>query len=60
MQKIEEEELLRRFAYQSWLDRGRPIGSPDIDWQHARRMLQTYCAHSIQTLDDALSDGESN
>jgi hypothetical protein len=59
MQKLEEEELLRRFAYQSWLERGRPLGSPEIDWQHAQRMLQTHRASSIQVLDAALGDSKS-
>ncbi len=30
-----DHELLSRLAYQLWLDRGQPIGSPEIDWNLA-------------------------
>ena len=26
-------------AYQLWQDRGRPVGSPDVDWFRAEREL---------------------
>jgi hypothetical protein len=32
-------EILTSLAYQSWLDRGQPIGSPEIDWTIAEQKL---------------------
>jgi len=32
-------EALTSLAYQSWLDRGQPIGSPEIDWTIAEQKL---------------------
>ncbi|MGC3980568.1 MAG: DUF2934 domain-containing protein [Steroidobacteraceae bacterium] len=35
MQRLFDREVLEQFAYESWLRRGRPIGSPEIDWEAA-------------------------
>ena len=32
-------EFVARLAYQHWEGRGRPLGSPDIDWFAAERAL---------------------
>lgn len=29
------EQRLREIAYQAWLARGSPLGSPEVDWQFA-------------------------
>lgn len=35
MSTPQEHELLSQLAYQSWLDRGKPFGSPEVDWNRA-------------------------
>lgn len=37
-----EHELLSRLAYQSWLDRGKPYGSPEVDWSIAVQHLTLH------------------
>lgn len=32
-------EFVAKLAYKLWEDRGRPIGSPDVDWFAAERTL---------------------
>jgi len=32
-------ELTRQVAYQLWVERGRPLGSPEVDWFHAEVLL---------------------
>ena len=32
-----EHRILERLAYESWLRRGRPIGSPEVDWEEATK-----------------------
>jgi hypothetical protein len=39
MSSAEQHALLEQLAYQAWLDRGQPIGSPEIDWQSAHASL---------------------
>jgi hypothetical protein len=34
-------EDIARLAYQIWEERGRPIGSAEVDWYEAERQLQT-------------------
>ncbi len=31
---------IEALAYQLWQDRGRPEGSPEVDWLEAERMLE--------------------
>jgi hypothetical protein len=31
---------IERLAYRLWQQRGRPIGSPEIDWFRAERLMQ--------------------
>lgn len=32
-------DLTRQVAYQLWVARGRPFGSPEVDWFHAEVVL---------------------
>jgi hypothetical protein len=32
-------EFVRRLAYKLWLQRGRPLGSPDVDWFAAEQAV---------------------
>jgi hypothetical protein len=64
MLKLEEQELLQRYAYQAWLERGKPIGSPEVDWEKAKAMLHAHYSQGLKALDDAavermLLSGES-
>lgn len=33
------DELTRKLAYENWERRGRPFGSPEIDWSAAEKAL---------------------
>jgi hypothetical protein len=35
-------ELVQKLAYQHWEKRGRPIGSPEIDWFAAEKAMRAY------------------
>jgi hypothetical protein len=35
-------ELLKKLAYELWEQRGRPVGSPEVDWQKAEERLSSY------------------
>src|SRR4029077_13794354 len=35
-------ELVQELAYQHWEKRGRPLGSPEIDWFAAERAVRAY------------------
>jgi hypothetical protein len=37
----EQQQMLEQLAYQSWLSRGCPLGSPEVDWHHAVTILNT-------------------
>ena len=32
-------EFVERLAYRLWEERGRPMGSPDVDWEAAERAV---------------------
>lgn len=32
-------ELTRQVAYKLWVERGRPVGSPEVDWFRAEALL---------------------
>lgn len=61
MPNIDEYELLRNLAYQFWLDRGQPHGSPEIDWSRAQQQLQQQAA-SINTVisGDIQAEGDAH
>jgi hypothetical protein len=35
-------ELVQELAYQYWEKRGRPLGSPEIDWFAAEKAVHAY------------------
>jgi len=35
-------EDVARLAYQLWTQRGRPLGSPEIDWYAAKAQLEAW------------------
>jgi hypothetical protein len=35
-------EVIEELAYQYWEERGRPVGSPEVDWQKAEERLRSY------------------
>lgn len=41
-------DLTQRVAYQLWVERGRPFGSPEVDWFRAEILLHRFA--SIWTL----------
>jgi hypothetical protein len=41
-------ELMRKLAYQYWERRGRPLGSPEVDWSSAEKAIDPYLLASGQ------------
>lgn len=39
-------ELVRKLAFQHWEKRGRPLGSPEIDWFAAEAAVRSYLLSS--------------
>ncbi len=39
-------ELVQKLAYQHWEKRGRPLGSPEIDWFAAEEAVRAYLRDS--------------
>jgi len=39
-------EFVAKLAYQLWAQRGRPLGSPDVDWFAAEQALYALLAAS--------------
>ena len=35
-------ELVQKLAYQLWEKRGSPLGSPEIDWFAAEKVMRAY------------------
>jgi hypothetical protein len=35
-------EIVQELAYQHWEKRGRPVGSPEVDWFAAEEALRSY------------------
>jgi Protein of unknown function (DUF2934) len=33
------QQLTRQVAYELWLNRGRPLGSPEVDWFQAETLV---------------------
>jgi len=42
-------EEIAQLAYQLWEERGRPNGSPEIDWERAEAALQIESTQLTQT-----------
>jgi hypothetical protein len=38
----DRQELVQKLAYQHWVKRGSPLGSPEIDWFSAEKALRAY------------------
>ena len=38
---VEAQDVTAKRAYELWEKRGRPLGSPEIDWLAAQAMLAT-------------------
>jgi hypothetical protein len=36
-----EHEDVTKLAYRLWEERGRPMGSPEVDWYRAEREVET-------------------
>lgn len=54
MIELERKELLRRFAYVHWVERGCLATSRDADWEYANEMLEEFKWESMRILDAAL------
>lgn len=39
-------EFVAKLAYKLWVERGRPLGSPEVDWFAAERALYSALAAS--------------
>lgn len=37
----QSEDLTQKLAYEYWVNRGRPFGSPEVDWFAAEKHLAT-------------------
>jgi hypothetical protein len=48
-------ELVQKLAYQNWEKRGRPLGSPEIDWFVAEKYMREYLLASA--IDLGLGEG---
>ena len=58
MTSVDQYDLLRRLAFAAWLDRGQPIGSPEVDWQRAVELLAAHCEPDVAhapVLSDAIT-----
>jgi hypothetical protein len=45
-------ELIRQVAYQLWVKRGRPVGSPEVDWFRAEMLVDRLRSMwSLETCD---------
>jgi Protein of unknown function (DUF2934) len=46
-------QLTRQVAYRFWVERGRPAGSPEVDWFQAEILVESVSI--LETFDIALS-----
>jgi hypothetical protein len=54
----EVHEVIKELAYEYWEQRGRPIGSPEVDWYKAeQRMRSSDSASPVDPPFSALSMG---
>ena len=54
-------EFVARLAYKLWVQRGRPLGSPDVDWFAAEQAVYASLAAAgtiISSSNDAQNVGE--
>jgi len=45
--KSADTEAMAKLAYELWLQRGSPEGSPEEDWYQAERLLQSGAAAGV-------------
>ncbi len=63
-----DHEKLEELAYRSWIDRGQPLGSPEIDWYYALSIVSDPETIRVASSDDSpksewsrtSEDGDSN
>jgi hypothetical protein len=53
----DEHEDVPKLAYRFWEDRGRPMGSPEVDWYRAERVVETSPQVMPSLYDIALGAG---
>lgn len=53
-----DHEVIRRLAYRLWEERGRPIGSPDVDWARAEDELRRICSAQNPPFSDIAMEPE--
>jgi hypothetical protein len=41
----DERRMLENLAHAAWVRRGRPLGSPEVDWEEAKRMVSVAERH---------------
>jgi Protein of unknown function (DUF2934) len=46
--EVSDQESVRLLAYQFWMERGCPVGSPEVDWEKAQELLRTAHHASAQ------------
>ena len=56
---LPEHEQIALFAYARWLERGRPEGSPEVDWFRAERELSARGAIPIRSM-TAVNNGHES
>jgi hypothetical protein len=44
------EEIKKKLAYENWERRGRPFGSPEVDWQAAEKELASMFGERPESL----------
>jgi hypothetical protein len=57
-------ELTRQVAYRFWVDRGRPLGSAEVDWLRAEALLDNFsvilgCSEASDTISGQFMEGTS-
>ena len=55
-----DESLIRAKAFELWLDRGAPLGSPESDWFSAKMLLESMDSESAPPSVSLHSENESS
>ena len=45
--------LLQNLAHAAWVRRGKPLGSPEVDWEEAKRLVAAANKQDEETLRSA-------
>lgn len=60
MSSAERHAAVESLAYDLWIARGRPEGSPEVDWRDAERLLETKGVRMpTQVVSSSLSKSEA-